>query len=195
MWRSGPIVSLIRKSLLLSFFRFQVKRKQIKLKFENFGGTGIPYAATTKPKTIRKPHNLYEWCMLSLSYIMKTIDFAYVFLKVLRPSIAQNFQRVTSFKGVSCQSTQPPHTTLWSPTIALYLSGYIVLPCYTAIFWTRGIFGVSKVSSAMREHSYAWICEITVNPLCWKHDRYKGTLNLCKYINLLFATVLPFPRV
>ena len=58
---------------------------------------------------------------------------------------------------------------------------YTVLPRYTATFWTREIFG-----GTTSEHSYAWTHELAMNLLNRKDDGYKGMLNLCTYVNVLF---------
>jgi hypothetical protein len=58
---------------------------------------------------------------------------------------------------------------------------YTVLPRYTATFWTREIFG-----GTTSEHSYAWTHELAMNLLNGKDDGYKGMLNLCTYVNVLF---------
>ena len=57
---------------------------------------------------------------------------------------------------------------------------------------TREIFGgkrgwqYSEGGSTTREHSYAWTRELAMNLLNGKDDGYKGMLNLCTYVNVLF---------
>jgi hypothetical protein len=46
--------------------------------------------------------------------------------------------------------------------------------------------GVSEGGGTPREHSYAWTCELAMNLLNGKDDGYKGMLNLCTYVNVLF---------
>jgi hypothetical protein len=45
---------------------------------------------------------------------------------------------------------------------------------------------VSEGGGTTKEHRYAWTRELAMNLLNGKDDGYKGMLNLCTYVNVLF---------
>ena len=56
--------------------------------------------------------------------------------------------------------------------------------------WTRKrpetFLAVSDGGGTTKEHSYAWTRELAMNLLNGEDDGYKGVLNLCTYVNVLF---------
>ena len=60
------------------------------------------------------------------------------------------------------------------------------MPPPVACFRPEEFFSEREIGRTTRGHSYAWIRDLAVNPLGGKHDGYKGMLNLCTYINILF---------
>ena len=65
----------------------------------------------------------------------------------------------------------------------------INIQCYLVIpppFGPEKSLAVSEGGGTMREHSYAWTRELAMNLLNGKDDGYKGMLNLCTYVNVLF---------
>ena len=53
-------------------------------------------------------------------------------------------------------------------------------------FGLEKFLAVSEGGGTTREHSYAWTRELAMNLLNGKDDGYKGMLNLCTYVNVLF---------
>jgi hypothetical protein len=53
-------------------------------------------------------------------------------------------------------------------------------------FGPEFLLAVSEGVGTTREHSYAWTRELAMNLLNGKDDGYKGVLNLCTYVNVLF---------
>ena len=53
-------------------------------------------------------------------------------------------------------------------------------------FGPEKYLAVSEGGGTTREHSYAWTRELAMNLLNGKDDGYKGMLNLCTYVNVLF---------
>jgi hypothetical protein len=54
------------------------------------------------------------------------------------------------------------------------------------LFGLEIFLGVSEGGGTTREHSYACTSELAMNLLNGKDDGYKGMLNLCIYVNVLF---------
>ena len=65
----------------------------------------------------------------------------------------------------------------------VYVQCFLVIP---SPFGPEKCLAISEGGGTTWEQSYAWTRELAMNLLNGKDDGYKGMLNLCTYVNVLF---------